>query len=214
VRLRVLFWFPRGAAWQALRVGLPHSSSRRSPPNASPPSNRPQQKAWNVASSATRLRHRNMSRPPRAAGLPTVAPRPAARIASRSAPSSLLTLCWRKADSNSRSHRERNGREKAPGDLAISDLNFKWLRLPGDVPIGSARQSLSQQRDRWFESALLQRRVLCEPDFVDEASATRWRSGSRHKGSSNRRPEDAGRRQCASLDLVGVHCPLAAGSGL
>jgi hypothetical protein len=31
------------------------------------------------------------------------------------------------------------------------------------TPIGNARKSLSQERDRWFESGSLQRRV-CEPD--------------------------------------------------
>jgi transposase len=43
-------------------------------------------------------------------------------------------------------------------------------------PSWQFNQHLCRKWDQWFESAFLQRRVLCEPDFVDEASATRWTS--------------------------------------
>jgi TPR repeat protein len=36
-------------------------------------------------------------------------------------------------------------------------------------PIGNAQKSLSQERDRWFESIFLQRGVWCEPDFRGRA---------------------------------------------
>src|SRR5712671_3017240 len=53
--------------------------------------------------------------------------------------------------------------------LAISDLTLGGSTDRADVPIGNAQQSLLQQRDRWFESGSLQRRVRCEPDFGDES---------------------------------------------
>jgi len=43
--------------------------------------------------------------------------------------------------------------------LAISDLTLGGSTDRADVPIGNAQQSLLQQRDRWFESGSLQRRV-------------------------------------------------------
>src|SRR6266446_3650665 len=47
--------------------------------------------------------------------------------------------------------------------LAISDLTLGGSTdRRADVPIGNAQQSLLQQRDRWFESGFLHRRVLCE----------------------------------------------------
>jgi hypothetical protein len=46
--------------------------------------------------------------------------------------------------------------------LAISDLNLAGSTDRADVPIGNAQQSLLQQRDRWFESGSLQRRVSNE----------------------------------------------------
>ena len=56
--------------------------------------------------------------------------------------------------------RERNGHGRAPKSiLAISDLTLGGSTDRADVPIGNAQQSLLQQRDRWFESGSLQRRV-------------------------------------------------------
>ena len=43
--------------------------------------------------------------------------------------------------------------------LAISDLTLGGSTDRADVPIGNAQQSLLQQRDRWFESGSLRRRV-------------------------------------------------------
>jgi hypothetical protein len=46
--------------------------------------------------------------------------------------------------------------------LAISDLTLGGSTDRADVLIGNAQQSLLQQRDRWFESGSLQRRVSNE----------------------------------------------------
>ena len=78
---------------------------------------------------------------------------------------SSLTLRWRKTDSNSRSLREGTGYgEPLQGSIAVSNLNLK-VALPfvPPPPIGNAQKSLSQERDRWFESDSLQRRVTNEP---------------------------------------------------
>jgi hypothetical protein len=40
--------------------------------------------------------------------------------------------------------------------------------MRADVPIGNAQQSLSQQRDRWFESGSLHRGVRSEPDSLQD----------------------------------------------
>jgi hypothetical protein len=49
--------------------------------------------------------------------------------------------------------------------LAISDLTLGGSTDRADVPIGNAQQSLLQQRDRWFESGSLQRRVCLASAF-------------------------------------------------
>ena len=72
---------------------------------------------------------------------------------------SSLTLRWRKTDSNSRSLREGTGYgEPLQGSIAVSNLNLK-VALPfvPPPPIGNVQKSLSQERDRWFESGSLQR---------------------------------------------------------
>jgi hypothetical protein len=51
--------------------------------------------------------------------------------------------------------------------LAISDLTLAGSTDRADVPIGNAQQSLLQQRDGWFESGSLQRRVSNEPSADD-----------------------------------------------
>jgi hypothetical protein len=105
--------------------------------------------------------------------------------------SSHLTPRWREPDSNSRSHRDGTAVGGRPTGQCRRGPYLKWLRLStngdaevtfrpkrpqpaflmrADVPIGNAQQSLSQQRDRWFESGSLQRRVTCEPDFLDQAA--------------------------------------------
>src|SRR5438876_374580 len=43
---------------------------------------------------------------------------------------------------------------------AISHLTLGGTTDRADVPIGNAQRSLLQQRDRWFESGSLQRRVM------------------------------------------------------
>src|SRR4029077_12718100 len=59
--------------------------------------------------------------------------------------------------------------------LAISDLTLGGSTDRADVPIGNAQQSLLQQRDRWFESGSLQRRVCCE-NLTSSIRATNARS--------------------------------------
>ena len=68
--------------------------------------------------------------------------------------------------------------------LAISDLTSGGSTDRADVPIGNAEQSPLQQRDRWFESGSLQRRVSLSGVF----------GGSRRK-----RPAFAG---SVSLDVT------------
>jgi len=69
--------------------------------------------------------------------------------ARKSAPSSQLTLRWRKMDSNSRSHREAKGYgEPLQASIAASDLNLQvappFMSLS---PIGNAQNGLSQERN-------------------------------------------------------------------
>ena len=80
---------------------------------------------------------------------------------------SLLTHRWRKTDSNSRSLREGTGYgEPLQGSIAVSNLNLK-VALPfvPPPPIGNVQKSLSQERDRWFESGSLQERVMRTRDL-------------------------------------------------
>src|SRR6516225_12352921 len=89
---------------------------------------------------------------------------------------SSLTLRWRKTDSNSRSLREGTGYgEPLQPSLAVSNLNLK-VALPfvPPPPIGNAQKSLSQERDRWFESGSLQQRVFCELPFPFARVAAIW----------------------------------------
>ena len=63
-------------------------------------------------------------------------------------------------------------------------LRERGTSHPRSVVLGIARQQASAKvsicsmtgprlvaRDRWFESISLQRRVHCEPDFLDQASS-------------------------------------------
>jgi hypothetical protein len=72
---------------------------------------------------------------------------------------SLRTLRWRKTGSNSRSHREgKSYGEPLQASIAVSDLNLQVAPpFVSPSPIGNAQKSLSQERDRWFESGSLQR---------------------------------------------------------
>jgi len=86
------------------------------------------------------------------------------------ASSAAATLRWRKRESKSRSRRERDGRGEAPTGITVSreDLSFDFgtrLVVPR-APFGNTPWSLSQERDRGFESALLQRGVMYEPPLT------------------------------------------------
>ena len=64
----------------------------------------------------------------------------------------------------------------APSVTAGIRAAFPELRAdrPEEVPpspIGDAQKSLSQERDRWFESGSLQRRVCCELDWGEGSFA-------------------------------------------
>src|SRR5947208_14596995 len=54
---------------------------------------------------------------------------------------------------------------------SMADVLRRWYpQLPNRGPIRwISKASYLLARDRWFESVFLQRRALCEPDFVDEA---------------------------------------------
>jgi len=56
-------------------------------------------------------------------------------------------------------HERRAATEVVTQFDAVDYGNLPFVR---PSPIGNAQMSLSQQRDRWFESASLQRRVRCE----------------------------------------------------
>jgi len=78
--------------------------------------------------------------------------------ASRPKSSSQVTLCWSKGDSNYQSHRERSGHGRArtnDGHHARSQL----IRPPS---------LFGNTWDQEFESVFLQRRVECEPEFLDQ----------------------------------------------
>ena len=80
---------------------------------------------------------------------------------------SLLTRRGSKTDRNSRSLREGTGYgEPLQASIAVSNLNLK-VALPfvPPPPIGNAQKSLSQERDRWFESGSLQERVMRTRDL-------------------------------------------------
>ena len=66
----------------------------------------------------------------------------------------VLTPRWRKTDSNSRSLSRGFavifGEEKGPQAISVVSKDFAF-----------------KGGDRWFESASLQRRVCCEPDFLE-----------------------------------------------
>jgi hypothetical protein len=92
-----------------------------------------------------------------------------------------VTHRWREPDSNHRSRRERNGNGRAPKSiLAISDLTLSGGSTDrADVPIGNAQQSLLQQRDRWFESGFLQRRVFSLPELLRGSRTPAFRAAVR-----------------------------------
>jgi hypothetical protein len=72
----------------------------------------------------------------------------------------LQTPRWRKTDSNSWSHRKRNGCERAPGGaIWVSDLTLTGFWFSCRRPGWPASSSPFQERDRRFESGSLQRRV-------------------------------------------------------
>ena len=103
---------------------------------------------------------------------------------------SLPTHCWREPDSNHRSRRERNGHGRAPKSiLAFSDLTLGGSTDRADAPIGNAQQSLLQQRDRWFESGSLQRRVCLTGVFGD----SRRKSPAFGRGCESGRDQRTGR---------------------
>ena len=66
------------------------------------------------------------------------------------------TLSWRKADSNSWSHRERSGHGRAPRTNHRHRARAHLI-VPASL--------FDSTWDRGFESPLLHRRVRCEPDF-------------------------------------------------
>jgi hypothetical protein len=57
------------------------------------------------------------------------APHPDIGFSPNSGSGSLLTLCWRKTDSNSWSHRERNGCERARGSHLGLGPDLNWFRF-------------------------------------------------------------------------------------
>ena len=60
---------------------------------------------------------------------------------------------------------EPRGRTPQPA-IAVPDLTFEFLNgsaYRADFQIDNAQQSLSEQRDRWFEFGSLQRGVSNEP---------------------------------------------------
>ena len=78
--------------------------------------------------------------------------------------SSHETLRWRKADSNSRSRRERNGRWRGargqPSPSRERTCANDTIQPIGPTSLfGNTRQTLSRERDREFESAFLQQPV-------------------------------------------------------
>jgi|SRR5580704_18590991 hypothetical protein len=74
--------------------------------------------------------------------------------ASRPKSSSQVTLCWREADSNHRSPENAD---------PVSRLTFSPLRHSRSVE----ETAHFRERDRWFESGSLQRRVRCEELLID-----------------------------------------------
>src|SRR6516164_8334138 len=121
---------------------------------------------------------------------------------------SSLTLRWRKTDSNSRSLREGTGYgEPLQGSIAVSNLNLK-VALPfvPPPPIGNVQKSLSQERDRWFESGSLQRRVVRTPVPTSKAGLSvrvRWAASE-----YGRRRNRAAIRACKgkSDGVIPDHC--------
>jgi hypothetical protein len=70
-----------------------------------------------------------------------------------------MTRPLRETDSNSRSLREGKGYgQPLQAGIAVSDLNLQVAPpFVPPSPIGNAQKSLSQERDRWFESGSLHR---------------------------------------------------------
>jgi hypothetical protein len=107
-------------------------------------------------------------------------------------------------DSNSRSRRERNG----PREVAPQANNRRRARADCHQPIGPASpfcntwHTLSQERDREFESAFLQGRVVCEPAC--------WRSWTRRGRVRSRSPTPAAERMAAHTHVaVGYNVQIA-----
>jgi hypothetical protein len=77
-----------------------------------------------------------------------------------------MTLRWREGDANSRSHRERNGRVEGARSHRRTERVPELNRGPGrsfrDLPSATPGRAFRKRRDRGFESAFLQRRVINE----------------------------------------------------
>jgi hypothetical protein len=75
------------------------------------------------------------------------------------------TLRWREPDSNHRSRRERDGRRERPHGRPSSSRETTLMTPVYRSGISRRQQprDLSQERDRWFESGSLQRRVARTP---------------------------------------------------
>ena len=76
-------------------------------------------------------------------------------------------------DSNARSLREGKGYgEPLQASIVVSRLNLQLA--PPSSPIGNAQKSLSQERDRWFESGSLQQTVRLSLEFASLRRASSW----------------------------------------
>jgi hypothetical protein len=94
------------------------------------------------------------------------APRSSSRASSPRGTESLRTLRWRKMDSNNRSRRERDGVEERPAANHRRLARRPVLNDPRPAYRSGRQQPrdpFRKERDRWFESGSLQRRVRCEP---------------------------------------------------
>jgi hypothetical protein len=98
---------------------------------------------------------------------------------------------WSKRDVEISVRRERDGRGEAPAAITVSredlsfDLIFGTRLVVPRPPFGNTRWSLSQERDRGFESALLQQRV-CKLSVPLAKCVNQYRTGTRCPGADER----------------------------